>query len=166
MNRKTVDTAFMTLLMIFISIPLALPAGAGEPLQVTLNKTTVLRLASNASTVTVGEPAVAAISVESPRLIFIVGKEAGETNLLILNANNEELYNFDVVVVPEGQRHITVHRGSSELTTYNCSPRCTPVKTPGEPLSGGASAGGGGAGGLLDSLGAQSGTDGSAAAAE
>ena len=152
--------------MIFIGTAFAVSARVGQPLQVTLNKTTILRLASNASTVTVGEPAVAAISVESPRLIFIVGKEAGETNLLILDANNEELHNFDIVVVPEGQRHLTVHRGSSELTTYNCNPRCTPVKTPGEPLSGGASSGGGGAGGLLDSLGAQSGTDGSAAPAE
>ena len=166
MNRTIIDTTYMTMLMIFISTAFAMPATAGEPLQITLNKTTILRLAGNASTVTVGEPAVAAISVESPRLIFIVGKEAGETNLLILGANNEELHNFDIVVVPEGQRHLTVHRGSTEVTTYNCNPRCTPVKTPGEPLSGGASAGGGGAGGLLDSLGAQAGAESSAAAAE
>ena len=156
----------MTVLMVFVSIAFTVPLEAGQPLEVILNKTTILRLASNASTVTVGEPAVAAISVESPQLIFIVGKEAGETNLLILDANNEELYDFDIVVVPEGQRHLTVHRGSTELTTYNCNPRCTSVKTPGEPLSGGASAGGGGAGGLLDSLGTQAGAESSAAAEE
>ena len=121
-----------------------LPALAGEPLQVTLNKTTILRIARDASTVTIGNPEVADISVESPRLIFLVGKEAGETNLLILDASDTEIHDFDLVVVPESARHLTVHRGATEVTTFNCAPRCTPVKTPGEPLSGSAGASGGG----------------------
>lgn len=142
--------AVVTALMLSV---LSFPALAGEPLQVTLNKTTILRIARDASTVTIGNPDVADISVESPRLIFLVGKEAGETNLLILDANDSEIHDFEIVIVPESRRHLTVHRSATDVTTFNCDPRCTAVKTPGEPLAAGAGAASGGAGDALGSLG-------------
>ncbi len=141
------------------------PALAGDPLQVTLNKTTILRIARDASTVAIGNPEVADISVESPRLILLVGKQAGETNLLILDASDAEIHDFNLVVVPESARHLTVHRGATEVTTFNCEPRCTAVKTPGEPLSGDADASGS-AGDPLSSLSAQSDGDAEASSVE
>ena len=164
MNPTKIANLRTVVVAAFVLSVFGLPTMVGEPLQVTLNKTTILRIARNASTVTIGNPEYADITVESPRLIFLVGKEVGETNLLILDANDAEIHDFDIVVVPESRRHLTVHRSATEVTTFNCDPRCTAVKTPGEPLSG--DAGGGGGASALDALLAPPDSDSAAAPTE
>jgi hypothetical protein len=148
MSLETIARLCPVVMTVFILSVFSLPSWAGEPLRVALNKTALLRIAHDASTVTIGNPEVADIVVESPRVILIVGKEAGETNLLILDANYAEIHDFDVIVIPQSVRHLTVHRSVTEVTTFNCNPRCTAIKTPGaSPSSGGGSSASSGSGG-------------------
>lgn len=104
---------------------------AAETLSVTLDKTKVLRPQGKIAIVMVGNPDIAEVTVETPNLIFLLGLEVGETNLLLLDAKGNEIAAYDVVVAPEKERHVTVHRGPGGVATLSCDPRCTGIENPG-----------------------------------
>ena len=127
-------------------------AEAAETLRVTLNKVEVMRIARAAAVVVVGNPEIAEVSVESPRLIIVTGRGVGETSLTILDSRDNEVAAFDIVVVPEAARHVTVNRSTTTTSTLSCDPRCAKTQGPdaeegGRGAAGGGSAGGGGSGG-------------------
>lgn len=105
-------------------------AAAAETLDVTVDKGTLLRLETNAKIVLLAQPAIADAVIESPRLIFILGRRPGETNLFVLDARGRVIVEADVVVRANGPRHVSIHRGTSEAT-LSCAPRCSSVATPG-----------------------------------
>ena len=108
----------------------AFPAGAAEPLRVTVDKAHLVHLDTDADTVLVADPTVADVAVESPRLVFILGIAPGETNLYILDSDGAELLRTDVVVVPNADRAVTLDRNIVEAT-FSCTPRCARIATPG-----------------------------------
>ncbi len=107
----------------------ALSAGAAEPLRVTVDKAHLLRLDNDAGTIMVADPTVADVVLESPRLLFIVGRSPGETNLYILDGDGAEILHTDVVVVPNADRVVTLDRNTLEAT-FSCSPRCALAAEP------------------------------------
>ena len=146
--RLETTTKLCSVVMAALILPFIGPSSwAGEPLRVALNKTSILRIERNVSNVSIGNPEIADILVETPRLILIVPKKAGETNLLLFDSNNAAINDFDIIVSPQSLRHLTLYRSTTGVTTFNCDPRCTAVKTPGEPISGGDSGSGGSASG-------------------
>lgn len=107
---------------------LALTAAArAEPLKVELGKSFLLRLTEDPAVVVVGNPTIADVVVERAKTIFILGLEAGETNLHILDGEGKTLLQTALVVVPYAQRHVTVLRGVEEATV-SCNPRCVGVR--------------------------------------
>ncbi len=108
----------------------ALPAGAAEPLRVTVDKAHLMRLDNDAGIVIVADPTVADVVLESPRLLFIVGRAPGETNLYILDVDGGEIVRTDLVVVPNADREVTLDRNTVEAT-FSCAPRCARIATPG-----------------------------------
>ena len=106
---------------------------AAETVDVTIDKGTLLRLDTNAKVVLVAEPGIADAVIESPRLIFILGRRPGETNLFVLDSAGREIMKVDVVVHPDKPRSVSVHRSTREAT-LSCAPRCASVETPGLPL--------------------------------
>ncbi len=116
-----------------LSIALAARAAWGaETVDVTVDKATLLRLDANAKIVLIAQPGIADAVVESPRLIFVLGRRPGVTSLFVLDAAQRVILEADVVVHPNGPRYITVHRGNREAT-MSCAPRCASVATPGAP---------------------------------
>ena len=107
---------------------------ASDRIRVELDKATLIRLEKDADVVFIGNPAVADVTVESPRLLFILGLTPGETCLRILDADGADIVATNIVVVPTADRTVTVsrntpNRGGIELT-YSCDPRCALVRTP------------------------------------
>ena len=105
------------------------PASAGEVINVVVNTVHVLHLQRDANVVMVATPAIANVSVESPRLIFIFGIEPGETNLYVLDSGGNVIIESALVVTPDDDRHVTVNRPDDE-STLSCAPRCAAVGTP------------------------------------
>ena len=136
----------LTLVSVYLGLG-AVGSAVAETLTVTLDKTTVLRPAKDVSIVMVGNPDIADVSVESARLVFVIGLTVGETNLLLLNRKGREIASYDIVVAPELGRHVTVNRGADSVPTLSCDPRCTGVANPGNEESGSSAAGGGAASG-------------------
>lgn len=118
--------------LVWISLVLLLvdgPAQAADPLSVEIGKSRMMRLSADPAIVMVADPAVADVVVEEGRVIFLVGLQAGETNVYILDDDGEVVMSRDLVVTPTTQRHVTVHRGVEEAT-MSCNPRCAGIPNP------------------------------------
>ena len=103
-----------------------------DSLNVRLDKAEILRLDVPASIVIVGNPEIADVTVENPNMLFVTGLMAGETNLIILDDNGDAIMDYDLVVVAETDRQVTVHRNVDQLSTFSCKPRCIEVANPSE----------------------------------
>ncbi len=103
---------------------------SAEPLRVKLDKYELLRLEKDAATVLIANPAIADVGIESTRLIIIIGRAPGETELVVLDDFGHEILKRPVVVVPTVDRNVTVHRGGVEAT-LSCAPRCIVIPNPG-----------------------------------
>ena len=113
---------------------------ATDTIKVLVNKARMIRLDGNAEVVLIANPEIADVVIDSPDLIFLLGVETGETTLLILDANQNELLNANVLVIasegkstanvqptkPKKEENVievkVLRRG--EQTTLSCKPRC------------------------------------------
>ena len=113
---------------------------ATDTIKVLVNKARMMRLDGNAEVVLIANPEIADVVIDSPDLIFLLGVETGETSLLILDENQNELLNANVLVIaaeekstasvqptkPKKEENViqvkVLRRG--EQTTLNCKPRC------------------------------------------
>ncbi|MFQ5785710.1 MAG: pilus assembly protein N-terminal domain-containing protein [Alphaproteobacteria bacterium] len=102
---------------------------ADDALRLIIDKSHLLRLTEDAATVMVANPGIADVVVESPRMVFLVGRDVGETNLIILDSAGKEILETPLVVVPNPVRQVTIHRNTVEAT-LSCMPRCAGVPTP------------------------------------
>ncbi len=113
-----------------LAIVVSTSALGAETLRVTLDKYYLVRLNQDLASVLIANPNIADVGIESTRLVVLVGRSPGETNLVILDKAGNEILNSPVVVVPTLERQVTVHRGVVEAT-FSCDPRCAPIPNPG-----------------------------------
>jgi hypothetical protein len=131
---------FAVLCAAFAVAVLSAAAGA-QTLHVGVDKASILRLDKDAATIMIANPAIADVAVENARLIFLLGRTTGETNLFILDDRGQEIMTAAIVVVPNRDRQVTVHRSLTEAT-LSCDPRCASIPNPGRgPTAAGAGGG-------------------------
>jgi pilus assembly protein CpaC len=76
----------------------------GQPVIVTLNEGTLLRLEASPHSVVIANPDIADVSIRSPKLMYIFGKKTGETTLYGTDAQEHILFNITVRVVHDISR--------------------------------------------------------------
>jgi pilus assembly protein CpaC len=76
----------------------------GEPVIVTLNQGTLLRLNASPHAIVIANPDIADVSIRSPRLMYIFGKKTGETTLYATDTQEHVLFNITVRVVHDVTR--------------------------------------------------------------
>ncbi len=111
-----------------IAVSAATPAQAGNTQNYTveLNKTEIVRLPGAASSIVVGNPKIADVTVQSSDLIFVVGRGYGETNLIVLDAGGNTMMNANLQVVNTLPRNgVRLYNGGAR-ETYSCIPFCGP----------------------------------------
>jgi pilus assembly protein CpaC len=118
----------------FLWIPLLLSVfcsqvALGDVLTVTKGKLHTLKLPKAGATAVVADPLIADIRVEGPRLIFVFGRNNGETNLVVLDRRGREIVNYDLVVTSAVARHVTVDRGPDNQSSLICEGRCATLET-------------------------------------
>jgi hypothetical protein len=102
---------------------------AESVISVEIGKALMVPLDTPADVVMLGNPTVADVVVEGEGRIFLLGREPGETNLLILDEAGKVILSSAIVVKPLDKRRVTVDRGPQSFT-LSCTPRCSPVATP------------------------------------
>ena len=96
---------------------------AAEPVTVLLDQAKVLHIPDRTSTVVVGNPLIADISVQSGGLIVVTGKGYGITNLIALDNRGNTLLEQLLEVRAPSEHIVAVQRGM-ERESYSCTPNC------------------------------------------
>ncbi len=125
---------------------------AAEDIYVEVDHATLLKLDADADLIYVANPSIADVTVESPRMLFVVGLMPGQTGIHILDRQGNEMIVGDILVTPSEGHEVTLNRNSQEIT-YSCSPRCSEVAVTGQANTGTFDTSGGGGdgdGGDLD----------------
>ena len=96
---------------------------ADDTIVVHLDEATVIKLPDRASTVVVGNPLIADLSVQPGGLAVITGKSYGATNFLIMDKSGAVLTEHNVEVQGPTDKIVVVYRGINRAT-YSCTPEC------------------------------------------
>jgi len=127
--RKTL----LPLLALVGALTFAAPASAG--IIARIDEATSVSLPGSASSVIVGNPAVADVSIVDRRRIAVLGRTYGTTNVMVFDAAGRVIYNGLVTVTSPSAGHVSLFRGSA-VHNYACGPRCERTPMPGEPSEG------------------------------
>jgi Pilus formation protein N terminal region len=130
-----------TLIATLAGLMLASPAGkAAAPeraLHVATDNAEVVNLADTPAVVLVANPKIADVVVEQGHLIFVVGKQPGQTRLFVYGPDGKAILERDVVVVPPRDRAVTIIR-VTRATDYSCDPRCVSLSPEAEAAGSGS----------------------------
>lgn len=103
---------------------------AEAAVRVPLNQATRVSLRGQAADVIVGNPAIADVNVLDGRTVYLVGKQSGVTNLVVLDGAGRTIFSDTVVVGSVGgggsSDTVTIARGRS-IQDVSCSPVCVSV---------------------------------------
>ena len=98
---------------------------------VQLDQAKVLQLPDKTSTIIVGNPIIADVTMlKRSNKMVITGKGFGQTNLIALDSSGNSI-GESLIQVVTGTSALVVQRGM-ERESYNCAPRCQPTVTLGD----------------------------------
>lgn len=104
---------------------------AGGAIILALDHARVMRMVGDVTTIIIGNPAIADVSMPDPQTVVLTGKSYGETNMVMLDAFGNILAEQMLQVTVRGQSLVSVYRGV-QRTTLSCSPTCQIRPTPGD----------------------------------
>lgn len=119
--------AFLAGAVALIGMLASAEAQTDRALRVTVNKAEVVSLNGSASVVLVANPQIADVVLERNNLLFVLGKQPGETRLYVYNGAGKAMIEREIVVVPQGDRTVTIMR-NGEADEYSCAPRCVSLE--------------------------------------
>ena len=98
------------------------PARAAEAITVVLDQATITKLPERVSTIVVGNPLIADVSVQAGGTMVLTGKGYGVTNVIALDHAGKVL--SDKLVRVKGPlENVVVYRGMTR-ESYTCAPNC------------------------------------------
>lgn len=95
-----------------------------ESIFVSLDRARLMKMASPASTIIVGNPMIADVAVKDARTLVITGKSIGTTNLIAVDEQGNQLADAVIHVKVDTSSTATIYRGSGSHT-YTCNPECS-----------------------------------------
>jgi Flp pilus assembly secretin CpaC len=119
----------------FITIAAAGAALAGAALAaspsivVPIDQSTRLNVPGSASSVLVGNPLVADVTVVDSRTLYVSGRGYGSTDVVVLDQFGGALFRGSVVVTAPDVGRVSVYRGGAR-TDLACAPGCQVANRP------------------------------------
>jgi Flp pilus assembly secretin CpaC len=120
--RRILQQASCAVLFV-IAVLLAGPARGNDTVSVILDRATILKLPEKISSVIVGNPLIADVSLQPGGIMVLTGKGFGATNILALDRGGTVLMEKSVQVVGPRNDVLVVYRGAAQ-ESYSCSPHC------------------------------------------
>jgi len=114
-----------------LSVAIASRAGAEGLIVVRLDEAKVIKVPDRATTIVIGNPLIADLSLQPGGLAVITGKSFGATNVLVMDKSGAILNEQNIEVHGPADPTIVVYRGV-DRETYSCTPHCTPRPTLGD----------------------------------
>jgi len=111
----------------------AYAAGRNDSVALALDEVHTLTFRTPVSTVYVGNPTIADVTMIDARHAFVQGKGYGRTNIMALNRDNVMVFNTHVTVTGnQGGGTVTLNRGAQRVTLNCAGGRCEPTPMPGD----------------------------------
>ena len=122
--RARARFGFLSLVAGFLLWPVVSQA-APDPdrIAVYVDQAKLVKLPAKVSTIVVGNPLIADVTLQSGGIIVVTGKGYGATNLIVLDRAGTVLMERQVVVRGATDHTVSVYRGA-ERETYSCTPTC------------------------------------------
>ena len=105
-------------------------ASAQELITVMLDQAKIAKLPERATTMVVGNPLIADVSIQAGGIMVVTGKGYGVTNLIVLDRAGKVLSD-QLVQVKSPVDNIIIYRGIAR-ESYSCAPDCAPRITLGD----------------------------------
>ena len=112
-----------------LTMPMA--ASAAE-YTVPMDQVRMITFAAPVSTVFVGNPQIADVTVVDSTRIFLMGKNFGTTNLMALDEYGNQVSNDRITVQTRDGAVVTLHRGKFQTTMACVGGRCQNAPLPGD----------------------------------
>ena len=103
--------------------PLAAWAEVAPSISVNVDQAKLVKLPAKVSTIVVGNPLIADVTMQSGGIIVVTGKGYGATNFIAMDRNGEVLVDRQIQVEGPSEQLVTVYRGV-ERESYSCMPVC------------------------------------------
>ncbi|MCF4097469.1 pilus assembly protein N-terminal domain-containing protein [Maritalea mediterranea] len=120
-------------LLAFSNVSASLAADPKGEVDVQVNMARILRLPSAASTVVIGNPAIADATIQDPETIVLTGKTFGHTNLIALDAVGNPIADLKVEVVAQQDNLVLIYNGL-QRNSVSCTPECGPALMMGDDV--------------------------------
>ena len=102
-----------------------------DDIVVKYDQSQLLSLPRPAAEIIIGNPVIADITVQSGNLLVITGKSFGITNMIVLDAKREVIFERRILVKRDDVKVVNLQRGALRQT-FNCTPQCNPTVTIGD----------------------------------
>lgn len=97
-----------------------------------IDEVRVVAFSQPVSTIYVGNPMIADVSMIDSKHAFVLGKSFGATNIVALNVDGKQVVNDSVSVYGHSGNTVILHRGTAQAT-YACNgARCETAPMPGD----------------------------------
>jgi hypothetical protein len=112
--------AFAALLGTFAASAEATP----DAIAVNVDQAKLVKLPEKVSTIVVGNPLIADVTLQNGGILVVTGKGYGATNFIAMDGRGEILVDRQIQVEgPTAEELVTVYRGV-DRETYSCTPVC------------------------------------------
>jgi len=117
----------------FLAATPVFAAGKADSVALALDEVHTLTFRTPVSTVYVGNPSIADVTMIDARHAFVQGKGYGRTNVMALNRDNVMVFNTHITVTGnDGGGTVTLNRGAQRVTLNCTGGRCQPTPMPGD----------------------------------
>lgn len=121
---RIAQSALQWLSTAVVFVALAVPAFADQAISVHLDEARIVKLPERATTVVIGNPLIADVSIQPGGLAVITGKGYGATNVVVLDKGSAVLMEKMIEVKGPNDPIVVVFRGMTRQT-YSCTPDCS-----------------------------------------
>lgn len=122
-RKKAIAGLASALILSVVASTQILATEAGEPIPVIVDQATIVKLPPRITTLIVGNPLIADVSLQPGGAMVVTGKGYGSTNVMALDRDGAVLLNRIIRVDGPSDKLVTVFRGVSR-ETYSCTPVC------------------------------------------
>ena len=120
---------------LFLLAALGATAASAESTNVSMGRAVTLTLPRAAARVVIGNPAIADVTLESPRNLVLFGKYPGGTSLLVSDSSGKPILSTSILVSAADSDGVTIRYGAGKswvpggaVASAACGPeRCAPA---------------------------------------
>ena len=121
----------LTPIAVLLAAAFAAPARAADTITVAVDQATITKMPEHVSTLVIGNPLIADVTVQPGGLLVVTGKGYGTTNLIALDRSGAVLSERNIQVIGPQDQVVFVYRGFNR-ESYSCASECEPRITLGD----------------------------------